>query len=93
MGWEIGLLLIGIMGTAWFAWYLYQRSKNETAEDTDQATDAEADDDGFEDLLLTGVMLNEMSDDDEDSDSSDDMDAEDHNLMSDGGFDDSGGLE
>ena len=49
MGW----VFIGVIACALFGWYLYHRSKNNAAEDTDQAADVEGDD-GYEDLLLTG---------------------------------------
>ncbi len=84
-------IFIGVIACALLGWYLYQRSKNNTTEDPDQATDAEANNDEFENLLWTGVLLSEIYD--EDQDSSDDVDADDHNLMDDGGFDDSGGFE
>ncbi len=87
MGW----IFIGVIACALFGWYLYHRSKNNGAEDTSQAEDVK-DDDGYEDLLLTGLMLGEIYDE-EDHDSSDDMDAEDQSLMDDGGYDDSSGFE
>lgn len=93
MGWEIGLLLIGIMGAAGFGWYLYRRSMENKSEDTNQASDSEENVDEYEDLLLTGLMLNEIYNEDEDQSSSDDIDADDAELMDDGGFDDSGGFE
>ena len=85
-------IFIGGIACALLGWYLYQRSRNDTSEDTDQTADVEANNDEFEDLLWTGVLLNEVYDD-EDQNSSDDMDADDDNLMDDGGFDDSGGFE
>ena len=87
MGW----VFIGVIACALFGWYLYHRSKNNAAEDTDQAADVEGDD-GYEDLLLTGLMLGEIYDEDE-HDSSDDMDADDQTLMDDGGYDDGSGFE
>lgn len=86
-------IFIGIIACALLGWYLYRRSKNDTAEDTDQDADAEANNEEFEDLLWTGVLLSEVYDDDEDQNSSDDVDSDDHSLMDDGGFDDSGGFE
>ena len=80
--------LIGAIACVLFGWYLYRRSKNDTPENTDQAADVEDGADDFEDLLLTGVLLSEVYDDDEAHDSSDDVDS-----MDDGGFDDSGGVE
>ena len=85
-------IFIGGIACVLFGWYLYWRSRNDTSEDTDQTTDAEANNDEFGDLLWTGVLLNEVYDD-EDQKSSDDMASDDNNLMDDGGFDDSGGFE
>ncbi len=84
MGW----IFVGITACVLLGWYLYQRSKNDAAENTDQIAEAEATDD-FEDLLWTGVLLNEIYDDDEHRDPSDDMDSDDYG-MDDGGFDDGG---
>ena len=83
MGW----IIAGVVACVLFGWYLYHRSRKEKDEDTDQAEDAEENVDEYEDLLLTGLMLNEIYDDEEDG-SSDDVES-----MDDGGFDDSGGLE
>ena len=91
MGLGTGLFLGGIVCIL-IVWYLYQRSKNDTSEDTEhQADDADtvdgADDD-YEDLLLTGLMLNEVYDDD---DADTDMETDGYDSMDDGGgFDDSG---
>ena len=87
MGW----VFIGVIACALLGWYLYHRSKNNAAEDADQAKDVEGDD-GYEDLLLTGLMLDEIYDEDE-HDSSDDMDADDQALMDDGGYDNGSGFE
>ncbi len=87
MGW----IFIGVIACLLLGWYLYQRSKNDAAEDTDQIAEAEANDDAFEDLLWTGVLLNEIYDE-EHRDPSDDMDSDDYD-MDDGGFDDGGGFE
>ena len=86
MGW----ILIGITACVLLGWYLYRRFKNDTSENTDQAEDV-AGDDGYEDLLLTGLMLSEIYNEDE-HDSSDDMDADDQVLMDDGGYDDGSGF-
>ena len=88
----IGWIFIGITACGLLGWYLYQRSKNDGTEDTDQAADVEDNTDDFEDLLWTGVLLNEMYDDDEPRDASDDMDSDDYDV-NDGGFDDGGGFE
>ena len=85
--------LIGAIACMLFGWYLYRRSKNDTPENTDQAADVEDGADDFEDLLLTGILLGEVYDDDEAHDSSDDVDSDDVDSMDDGGFDDSGGVE
>lgn len=92
MGLGTGLFLAGIAGIL-LVWYLYRRSKNDTSEDTarqsEEADTVNGADDGYEDLLLTGLMLNEVYDDDEDPDSSDDMDSGGY----DAGYDDPGGFE
>lgn len=85
-------IFIGIIACLLLGWYLYRRSKNDTTENTDQTADAEANDDEFEDLLWTGVLLNEIYDDDEQRDASDDMGSDDYDV-DDGGFDDGGGFE
>ena len=87
MGW----IFIGITACVLLGWYLYRRLKSDTSENTDQAEDIDGDD-GYEDLLLTGLMLSEVYDE-EDKDSSENMDSDDQVLMDDGGFDDGGGLE
>ncbi|RKU38404.1 hypothetical protein C6496_06210 [Candidatus Poribacteria bacterium] len=85
-------IFVGIVACVSIGWYLYRRSKNDAAEDTDQTADAETNDDEFEDLLWTGVLLNEIYDDDEQRDPSDDTGADDYDV-DDGGFDDGGGFE
>ena len=92
MSLEIGLFL-GVIACVLLVWYLYQRSKNnDTSEDTEQQTD-EADklgDDEYEDLLLTGLVLDDIYNDDDDA-SSDNMDSDGLDSMDDsGGFDDTG---
>ena len=86
MNWTIGLIVITIVGCGLLVWYLYRRSKNETTEN-----EAEPTDDGYEDLLLTGLMLEEIYDDDQDA--SNDTDADGYDDGFDGGYDDSSGLE
>jgi len=85
MSLEMGLFL-GVIACVLLVWYLYQRSKNDdTSENTEPQPDDTANaDDEYEDLLLTGIMLSEVYDDD---DSSDDVD---HSMDDSGGFDDSG---
>ena len=89
MSLETGLILIGITAGVLLVWYLYRRSQNKTSEDTEPQPD-EADD-GYEDLLLTGLMLREIYDDD--NDSSDDTDSDGYDDGFDGGYDDGGTLE
>jgi hypothetical protein len=84
MNWGIGLILIGVIACALFVWYLCRRSENETSENEEVPTD-----DGYEDLLLTGLMLEEIYDD---NDASDDMDSDGYDGF-DGGYDDTTGLE
>ena len=85
MSLEMGLFL-GVIACVLLVWYLYRRSKNNgTPEDTEPQTDDED-----EDLLLTGVMLSEVYNDD---DSSDDMDTDGYDGMDDGGGFDGGGFE
>ena len=86
MNWGIGLIVIAVVGCVLLVWYLYQRSENETSEN-----EAESTDDGYEDLLLTGLMLEEIYEDDQDS--SDDTDADGYDDGFDGGYDDGGTLE
>ena len=88
MNWGI-IIFIGVVGCVLLVWYLYQRSQNDAADNTEEPTDNNADD-GYEDLLLTGLMLEEIYDDD--NDSSDDMDSDGHDGF-DGGYDDGGTLE
>ena len=90
MGLGTGLFLGGI-ACILIVWYLYRRSKNGTSEDTEQQTDeaGKLGDDEYEDLLLTGLVLDEVYNDDDDS--SDDMDADgDDSMDGGGGFDNSG---
>ena len=81
MNWGIGLILIGVIACALFVWYLRRRSENEEVPT----------DDGYEDLLLTGLMLEEIYD--EDQASSDDMDSDGYDDGFDGGYDGGSGLE
>ena len=90
MNWGIVLIFIGVIGCALFVWYLYQRSQNDANDNTEEPADEVADD-GYEDLLLTGLMLEEVYDNDQNS--SDDTDADGYNDGFDGGYDDGGTLE
>ena len=80
---EMGLFL-GVIACVLLVWYLYQRSKNDdTSENTEPQPDDTANaDDEYEDLLLTGIMLSEVYDDDDASDDVDDS------MDDSGGFDD-----
>ena len=82
-------IFVGAIGCVLLVWYLYRRSKNDTDENAEEPTDNA--DDGYEDLLLTGLMLEEIYDDD--NDSSDDMDSDGYDDGFDGGYDDGGTLE
>ena len=84
MNWGIGLIFIAVIGCVLLVWYLCRRSENETSENEVEPTD-----DGYEDLLLTGLMLEEIYDDD----ASDDTDADGYDDGFDGGYDDSSGFE
>ena len=86
MNWGIGFIFIAVIGCILLVWYLCRRSENETTEN-----EAEPTDDGCEDLLLTGLMLEEIYDDD--NDSSDDTDSGGYDDGFDGGYDDGGTLE
>ena len=81
MNWEIGLIFIGVIGCGLLVWYLSRRSQNDTPENTEEPID-----DGYEDLLLTGLVLEEIYDDDHES--SDDSDADGYDDGFDGGYDD-----
>ena len=91
MSLEVGLFL-GVIACVLLVWYLYRRSKKDTSDDTNrQPDDVDSVDDteAYEDLLLTGVMLSEVYDDDDAS--SDDIDSDGYENIDDGGgFDDSG---
>ena len=87
MSLEIGLIFIGVVGCVLLVWYLYRRSQNDAADNTEAPENA---DDGYEDLLLTGLVLEEIYDD---KDSSDDVDSDGYDDGFDGGYDDGGTLE
>lgn len=91
MSLEMGLLL-GVIACVLFVWYLYRRSQNETSEDTEQQADAadKLGDDAYEDLLLTGLVLDEVYNDDDDN-RPDDAGSDGFDSVDDsGGFDDGG---
>ena len=89
MNLEIGLIFIGVVGCGLLVWYLYRRSQNNTADNAEEPVDNV--DDGYEDLLLTGLMLEEIHNGDQDS--SEDMDSDGYDDGFGGGYDDGGGLE
>ena len=93
MSFEMGLFL-GVIACALFVWYLYQRSKNETPEDTKEQTDAadKLGDDAYEDLLLTGLVLDDVYNDGDNA-SSDDTGSDGFDSVDDGGGFDDGGFE
>ena len=84
MNWAIGLIVITVLGCVLLVWYLSRRSENDASENEDVPTD-----DGYEDLLLTGLMLEEVYDDD----AAGDTDADNYDDGFDGGYDDSSGFE
>ena len=87
-------LFLGVIACGLFVWYLYRRSQQNTDENRDDQTDDADTVDGaddYEDLLLTGIMLSEVYDDDDDS--SNDMDTDGYDSMDDGGGFDDGGFE
>lgn len=84
MNWGI-IVFIGVVGCGLLVWYLYRRSQNN---DTDKAEESANDD--YEDLLLTGLMLEEIHNDDQAS--SNDMDSDGYDDGFGGGYDDGGGL-
>jgi len=88
MNWGI-IIFIGAITVVLLVWYLYRRSQNDADDNTDEPIDnADAE---YEDLLLTGLVLEEIYDDD--NDSSDDQDSDDYDDGFDGGYDDGGTLE
>ena len=84
MNWGIGLIFIAVIGCVLLVWYLSRRSENDASENEEVPTD-----DGYEDLLLTGLMLEEVYDDD----ASDDTDSDGYDDGFDSGYDDGGTLE
>lgn len=84
-------IFVGAIGGGLLAWYLYRRFQDETPEDTEPQTNETEEVDEYEDLLLTGLLLDEIYDDDQDS--SDDADADRYDDGFNGGYDDGGTLE
>ena len=87
MNWGI-IIFIGVVGCGLLVWYLYRRSENDADNNTEQSIDSA--DAEYEDLLLTGLVLEEVYDDDHDS--SDDIDSDGSDDGFDGGYDDGGTL-
>ena len=91
MGLEIWIFF-GLIACGALVWYLYRRSQKDTDKNRNDQTDdtdtVDPVDDSYEDLLLTGVMLSEIYDDDNPSD---DADSDGFDSIDDGGgFDGSG---
>ena len=64
MNWGI-IIFIGAIAVVLLVWYLYRRSQNDADDNTNEPIDnADAE---YEDLLLTGLVLEEIYDDDNDS--------------------------
>ena len=88
MNWGI-IVFIGAIAVVLLVWYLYRRSQNDADDNTNEPIDnADAE---YEDLLLTGLVLEEIYDDD--NDSSDDQDSDGYDDGFDGGYDDGGTLQ
>ena len=98
MGLEMWIFL-GLIAGGVLVWYLYRRSqKNAHKNRRDQTNDADPvdhTDDGVTDMLLTGLMLSEMSDDDNrpDDGGSDGFESVDDGGGLDGGGFDGGGFD
>ena len=87
MNWGI-IIFIGTIAVVLLVWYLYRRSENDADNNTEESIDSA--DAEYEDLLLTGLVLEEVYDDDHDS--SDDIDSDGSDDGFDGGYDDGGTL-
>ena len=88
MNWGI-IVFIGAIAVVLLVWYLYRRSQNDADDNTNEPIDnADAE---YEDLLLTGLVLEEIYDND--NDSSDDQDSDGYDDGFDGGYDDGGTLQ
>ena len=98
MGLEMWIFL-GLIACGALVWYLYRRSQkegNKNRKDQPEAMDTvDHADDGVADLLLTGLMLNEIYDDDKlpDDAGSDGFDGVDDGGGFDGGGFDGGGFD
>ena len=93
MGLEIWIF-IGLIACGVLVWYLYRRSQKDADKNrkdrTDDTDTVDHADDGYEDLLLTGVMLSEIYNDD---DSSDDKGSDEFDSVDDGGGFGDGGFD
>ena len=93
MGLEMWIFL-GLIACGVLVWYLYRRSQKDAdknrKEQTNDTDTVDQVDDGYEDLLLTGVMLSEIYDDDNPSDNAD---SDGLDSVDDGGGFDGGGFE
>ena len=88
MNWGI-IIFIGTIAVVLLVWYLYRHSENDADDNTEEPIDSA--DAEYEDLLLTGLVLEEVYDDDHDS--SDDIDSDGSDDGFDGGYDDGGTLQ
>ena len=93
MGLEMWIFL-GLIACGVLVWFLYRRSQKDAdknrkdqTDDTDIVDQVDGD---YEDLLLTGVMLSEIYDDDNPSDNAD---SDGLDSVDDGGGFDSGGFD
>lgn len=78
-------IFVGAIACGGLVWYLYRRSQEEASEEVEPQPDE------TEDLLVTGLLLGEIYNDDQDV--SDDTDADGFDDGFGGGYDDGGGLE
>ncbi len=89
-------VFLGLIACGALVWYLYRRSqKGKNKNRKDQTDDTDTVDDGFGDVLLTGLMLNEIYDEDKPPDDagSDGFDGVDAGGGFDGGGFDGGGFD
>ena len=93
MGLEMWIFL-GLIACGALVWYLYRRSQKDgdknRKDQPDNTDTADHADDGYEDLLLTGLMLNEVYDDD---DPPKDAGSDGFESVDDGGGFDGGGFD
>lgn len=93
MGLEMWIFL-GLIACGALVWYLYRRSKKDAdkkkKDQTDNTDTVDPADAGYEDLLLTGLMLSEVYDDD---DPPKDAGSDGFESVDDGGGFDGGGFD